>query len=256
MLSQSLIISDIGKHDHAFDVHTQPAVEIQSHIPLSSIPLALQCLDLPPDDDQVLRIFRNAASGWSSSSSNAVPDAKTGEGLVSRDDWRSVCAVLFEHHQEEEYADDTEFDGLYESDGEIESEDPLFASENTDDGSDDEYVEGPAASSSRQHIRTRQAKYKTASCSPLSSSSPSKMLSPRQQQTCFEAFALFFPSVPASEVVNQKIMIKDIQRVAKLLGEKIKADEMVEMLEAFSTSADNCVGLEDFARMMVVAKLA
>jgi hypothetical protein len=31
---------------------------------------------------------------------------------------------------------------------------------------------------------------------------------------------------------------------------------MIEMLEAFSTSADKSVGLVDFSRMMVAAKLA
>jgi hypothetical protein len=37
-------------------------------------------------------------------------------------------------------------------------------------------------------------------------------------------FALFFPEVPSLELSKQKIMVADIQRVAKLLGEKIKAD--------------------------------
>jgi hypothetical protein len=196
--------------------------ELQLQILLSSIPSALQRLDLPPDDEQVLSVFRNAASGWTSS--NDIVDGKTGDGMVSRDDWRSVCAVLFEHH-EEEYADDSEIgpmdlDRLHESDGEIESEDQLFASGDTDDGSDDEYVESPAALSSRRRTHTWQAKNNPISFSP--SSSPSL----RQQQTCLEAFALFFPSVPLSKVATQRIMIKDIQRVSKLLGEKIKANEV------------------------------
>jgi hypothetical protein len=205
-----------------FIIESQP----QSQIPLSAIPSALQYLDLPPDDEQVLSVFRNAASGWISSS-NDVVDGKTGEGMVSRNDWRSVCAVLFEHH-EEEYADDSEIgpmdlDEFHETDGEIEIEDQLFASGNTSDGSDDEYLESPTTPSSH-----RQAKHKSksSSFSPFSNPSPLEKLSPRQQQTCLEAFALFFPSVPTSEIANQKIMIKDIQRVSKLLGEKIKANEV------------------------------
>jgi len=50
-------------------------------------------------------------------------------------------------------------------------------------------------------------------------------------------------------------MIADIQRVAKLLKEKITAEDMLEMLDVFSTSPDKSMGLEDFERMMVAAKL-
>lgn len=205
--------------DRVFDLENEPSPDIDQHglcsqIPLSSIPSALQSLDLPPDDDQVLSVFWKAASGWNVSSG----DIKEGEWMVSRDDWRSVCAVLFESHEE-----NIEFGGLHESDREMEYEESL-ASGRTDDGSDDEYLESLVASSSHRRTHSRRSKHEPDFSS--TSSSPTKHLSLRQQQTCLQAFTLFFPSVPASEVANQKIMMKDIQRVSELLGEKIKANEV------------------------------
>lgn len=85
-----------------------------THITLQAIPSALQHLDLPPDDEEVLAVFANAASGWSSSSLapdySAGPRYKANLGetsddsgqdevdgdLVSREDWHSVCSVLLE----------------------------------------------------------------------------------------------------------------------------------------------------------------
>ena len=218
-----------------FITDSQPS-QVSQQIPLSSIPSALQCLDLPPDDEQVLSVFRNAASGWTSSSNDVFGDGPgiLGEGTVSRDDWRSVCAVLFEHH-EQEYADDSgpmDLDASHKSGGEMESDtdDQLLvsASGNTDDSSDDEYIEVPAVSSSRRRTHTRQTKDES-----VSSPSPPPKLSLRQQKTCLDTFALFFPSVPSSQVANQKIMIKDIQRVSKLLGEKIKTNEVCFIFSSF-----------------------
>jgi len=47
--------------------------------------------------------------------------------------------------------------------------------------------------------------------------------------------------------------MRDIIRVAELLKEKIKAEEITEMLAAFSTVPDISMSLADFERMMVVA---
>jgi hypothetical protein len=97
-------------------------------------------------------------------------------------------------------------------------------------------------------------------------------LSTKQKAECREDFARFFPDVPDTELDRQKIMIKDVTRVANLLKEKIKAEEVsllylpvffaegislqiVEMLEAFSTSLDKSMNLQDFERMMIVTKL-
>jgi hypothetical protein len=202
-------------------------IDIQSQIHMSAIPSALQLLDLPPDDDQVLSVFRNAASGWSSSS---LDDTSDGGGMVSKEDWRAVCAVLFEHHAEE-YEDSEDGGGTgyavhntSEADESDDYHDPYFASDDPNGGSDDEYVEGPSTSPSRRRPPARHNK--STSSAPGSPPSFPIKLTPRQTQTCLQAFALFFPSIAASELPNQKIMIKDIQRVAQVLGEKIKADEV------------------------------
>ncbi|KAF9459129.1 hypothetical protein BDZ94DRAFT_1172253 [Collybia nuda] len=246
-----IVESDIGGGFISEDVsHDSP--ENVTHIRMSLIPVALQNLDHPPDDEQVLSVFRNAASGWSSSSNN-VDDGGVGEGLVSLEDWRTVCAVLFEHHNEE-YEDDSDGGVLDDSAPPLDDDDQYLGSDGTNDDSDDEYVEGPTVSSS--HRRTRGRQMKSSSSSPEPSTSGPKKITPRQKKACLDAFALFFPSVPATELAYQKIMIKDLQRIAKVLGEKIKADEMVEMLETFSTSPDKSMNLGDFERMMVTARLA
>jgi hypothetical protein len=51
-------------------------------------------------------------------------------------------------------------------------------------------------------------------------------LSAKQKAECREDFARFFPDVPDAELDRQKIMIKDVTRVANLLKEKIKAEEV------------------------------
>ncbi|KAG5351444.1 hypothetical protein C0989_006405 [Termitomyces sp. Mn162] len=216
-----------------------------TQILFEDVPRGLQKLDLPPDDKQVLAVFRNAASGWKASSSSDVRD--TGAGWVSREDWRSVCAVLLEqadNGNDNEPESDVPSDDQYLEDDEESDED--------DDG--EEYLEGPRPSSSRRRIRGRAAKSSSLSLSP-GPSVPLK-LTKRQRETTLKAFSLFFPDVPPEDVPKQRIMIKDIQRVAKLLGEKIKADEMIEMLDAFSTMPDKSVSLEDFGRIIVSAKLA
>ncbi|EKM75672.1 hypothetical protein AGABI1DRAFT_132064 [Agaricus bisporus var. burnettii JB137-S8] len=228
-----------------------------THIPLSEIPSALQALDLPPDDHEVLAVFRNAATGWTSSSNKIeTRELEDGEQFVSKDDWRSVCAVLLEHDS----GGDVEMADLSgDSDDEYqESEDEEG---DGDEGDNDEYIEGPSKSTARR--RTRQSLRKSSSLSPPPSpSSPNskdskqRKLTSRQREACIDAYALFFPSIPIEELHAQRIMIKDIQRVAKLLNEKLKAEEMVEMLETFSTSPDKSMNFDDFCRMMVKAKLA
>ncbi|GLB39325.1 hypothetical protein LshimejAT787_0604870 [Lyophyllum shimeji] len=224
-----------------------------TQLSMADIPRALQELDLAPDDEQVLAVFRNAASGWTAASSDEVDEA--GGGWVSREDWRSVCAVLLEHYKEE-YQDDSDGAPPQQlSDEDAGSDDQYLGSEGEDEeDSDDEYVEaGPSAA--RRRTRGRAAKSSSDSLAPDPTSSKHE-LTKRQQETALDAFALFFPDVAEQDLPKQKIMIKDIQRVAKLLGEKIKADEMVEMLDTFSTSPDKSVSLEDFGRIMVAAKLA
>ena len=215
-------LSSLGEEFIAEDADTAVDSEEQPGIAMSSISTALQSLDLPPDDEQVLAIFRNAASGWSTSTSDVFCGRDMGGGMVCRDDWRSVCAVLLENRQED--GENDEGEPLGESDEDDASEDQYHASEGSDHDSDEDYVEDEGSLS---HRRTRGRP--TKSSSPpidLHLSYKNQKLTKRQQQVALETFALFFPSVPAPEVVHQRIMLKDIQRVAQLLGEKIKADEV------------------------------
>ncbi|KAK0188006.1 hypothetical protein F5146DRAFT_1061592 [Armillaria mellea] len=213
-------------------------------IPISSIPSALQLLDLPPDDEQVLTIFRQAASGWDDGASAST------ELSVSMDDWRAVCAILLEHHAQE-YAD-SDGDAIsrpVSDPGSDYEEGDVDMGEASDDG-DDDYVE--EASSRR---RTRTTTHIRDSDSDSESTMP-KQLTKRQKQTCLENFALFFPDATPQDLPRQKIMISDIQRVSKLLNEKLKAEEIIEMLEIFSSAPDKSMSLSDFERMMITAKLA
>ncbi|KAF8962328.1 hypothetical protein BDZ97DRAFT_1663049 [Flammula alnicola] len=240
-----------------------------SQISLDLIPSALQRLDLPPDDDEVLSVFKNAASGWSSSSIHPSAELDPQTRYVSRDDWRSVCAVLLEsraHEMDEDRDDSTaqpaqmEVEFAEEEEDADMSEDYVEAqsphsgrpSSDSENESDDEYQVG--GSSSR---RGKQAQRKRrVSSGPSRPSVDAGRPTGRQQEACLEAFALFFPDTSPSELPKQKIKVADIQHAAKLLGEKIKAEEMVEMLNMFSTSPDKSMDLSDFTHMMIMAKLA
>jgi len=193
-----------------------------THLPLDLIPSALQHLDLPPDDDQILSVLRNAASGWTSSSLEPLPTTDSHGKYVTRDDWRAVCAVLLEYRSTEDCPAEGDSDGAgdeyIEEYNDSDQEPPSIAS-------DDEYMDHPFTSSSR---RMRGGK-KSQTRRPLSLDelkTQSNTLTKRQRQTCLDTFCLFFPDVPVSEVAKQNVMIKDLQRVAKLLNEKLKADEV------------------------------
>ncbi|KAJ7676434.1 hypothetical protein B0H17DRAFT_1139867 [Mycena rosella] len=104
---------------------------------------------------------KNAAVGWKSSTNRADEIGKAEALFVSRDDWRSVCAVLLEHHAEEyeESEGGTGFDQPYVdgSDEKDEYQDPDAA----DDSDSDEYTEGP--STSRRRTRTTR-RARSSSC--------------------------------------------------------------------------------------------
>ncbi|KAF5373674.1 hypothetical protein D9758_000866 [Tetrapyrgos nigripes] len=301
------------------DVASSKSDSTPEQIPFSSIPSALQLLDLPPDDEQVLNVFRNAASGWDDNhakfslprGSGSTVDAGGSENveMISREDWRAVCAILIEQQG-----------GLVEGPSEAlslpGSSPPLTPStrpttrqssrrtsrgaslsggaqilvedsdddrdqyqeeeEVPDDAEDEEYVDLDASASHRRRrqpaggsasAKTRRARGRAAD-SDISeyddnesdsdsgaAHKKSKSLTARQKEACLTSFALFFPDVDPNDLPKKKIMLRDIQRVAGLLKEKIKAEEMVEMLEAFSTQPDKSMSLEDFERMMVAAKL-
>lgn len=206
--------------------------ERQASISLSSIPSALQLLDLPPDDSEVLSVFKNAASGWTSDSITSFEGLNPQEKFVSREDWRSVCAILLEHRRSETASDDEPLPKASKSenwqDVDVDSESSYNDHESgaeSAESSSDEYMEHPIRPQKRVQDQNRQFTSRLT----LNSRSPSS----RQKETCLKTFALFFPDVPHHELADHKIMIKDLQRVSKLLGEKIKAEEVNIVLLLF-----------------------
>ncbi|KAG0697894.1 hypothetical protein DFH29DRAFT_811064 [Suillus ampliporus] len=232
--------------------HTPSPSPDSASISLSSVPAALQLLGLPPDDGEILSVFQNAASGWGA--------GLQGSSEVSRNDWRSVCAALLEAEDGGGSDDDgpssvhsemAALSGQEEDSGPDSDEYRMSADGDTSERevSDEEYQDGrPADSRSRKPRNSSQS-------APTDARLDAGQLSTKQKAGCREDFARFFPDVPDAELDRQKIMIKDVTRVANLLKEKIKAEEIIEILEAFSTSPDKSMNLRDFERMMIATKL-
>src|SRR6266849_354171 len=123
-----------------------------SYIPLSRIPHALQLLDLPPDDEEVLAVFRNAATGWEDDVSSrrtahrhkrdpttTSEDNDVTEGRVGLRDWRAVCAAVLGEDGEDE--DDREGSSAINGDEILDAtgEDSSPELEESSGGSSDEY---------------------------------------------------------------------------------------------------------------------
>jgi hypothetical protein len=264
-------------------------------------PSSLQRLDLPPDDDQVLLVFKNAASGWRSSTNRPEEiggEADAEEAYVSREDWRAVCAVLLVHHAEEYAESDgagaaTVADQLVEGAStadEGENEYHQDAEPNADSDSDsDEYMEGP--STQRRTRTTAKLRARSSSSSSASSVGPPdpkkrRKLTARLTEACLATYTLFFPSASEKELPSQRIGIKDVQWLSKLIGTKLKGDEVrvvssflcrptfpfyylmsapifmnfltymfIEMLSEFSPSPDKSMSFAEFGDMMRAVKL-
>lgn len=263
------------------------------HIPLSLIPTALQILDLPPGDEQVLLIFKNAASGWTSGSTparRASRIAGPAEEVVSLRDWRAVCAVLLEPDSQDVEVDEDDgmerdgdarmSDGLAEDSGGSGEEYVESDSGGDSDGQDlddDNYSDTPAKRSTRSTRRSmRENKGFDGSDEEGVDIKKNRPLTARQREASRQAFAFFLPESTDADLEKQRITISDLVRVSKELNEKITYDQvrkfpsimflrslttslvqMVEMLSFISTSQDKMsVSLADFGRMMVDAKLA
>jgi len=223
-----------------------------SHILLSLIPTALQILDLPPDDEEVLLVFKNAASGWTSGPASARRSSGvTGptEEVVSLRDWRAVCSVLLESDaqdggfEDEEYGIDQDgdarmSDGLVEDSGgsseEYVESDPGGDSEDQypEDGN---YSDTPAKLSMRSDRRRsiRANKDLDESDEEDIDIKKKRPLAARQKETSRQAFALFFPPSTDADLENQRITISDLVRVSKELNEKITYDQVRRLLLAF-----------------------
>ena len=197
--------------------------------------LKLQSVDLPPDDEDVLSTFKNAASGWGDSSSD--------ERGVKLEDWREVCAVLLAAREERpvQVSDtdmagmtddgDAGLDSLDESVTSDEKDEDFQIDEENDDrdeaARDDSDYEASLLAPHKSRRKTRQRRRRASSGSPSSDGGPRPMTA-RQKGEARRAFGLFFPDVPvdSDELSRQKIMIRDIKRVADLLNEKLRAEEV------------------------------
>lgn len=209
-----------------------------NHIPLALVPTALQLLDLQPDDEDVLAVFRNAASGWEGRGA-AKDDAHL---VISRKDWRAVCAALLDTGGPDEDAEDADMDDLGDDHNEDDSSEEYVESQDdneepVDDGSDEEYQDGGfIRSKPARKTRASKGKGRTStaqrSSSPFASdasdelSSAPRRITARQKAESRRAFALLFPDVPDGDLDEQRVMIKDIARVAALLKEKLTAEEV------------------------------
>jgi hypothetical protein len=198
------------------------------YISLSNIPVALKRLNLDPNDEETLSIFRNASSGWKNASFTVGDLSSERELSVSRDDWRAVCAVLLEHSAvphgdlDDGGSGEQELDDVASSDDEYQYEDEPFAGESASDGDDsDEYIDDNGYEKAKPSRASRTQPFK-------SHLSPHK-LTPLQSHECRQAFALFFPGVAFEELDNQRISINDISKAATLLNEKIKAEEVSDI---------------------------
>lgn len=212
------------------------------HIPLSLIPTALQILDLPPDDEQVLFVFKNAASGWTSGPTSARRAARAAgptEEVVSLRDWRAVCSALLEPGAQDDEEDErVDRDGdarmldemLEDSGGSSEEyveSDPGEDSGDPDPGDDDysdTLVNGSARSTRRRSTRANRGF--DESDEEDVEIKKNRPLTTRQKETSRQAFALFFPSSVDVGLENQRITISDLVRVSKELNEKITYDQV------------------------------
>ncbi|KJA14852.1 hypothetical protein HYPSUDRAFT_149839 [Hypholoma sublateritium FD-334 SS-4] len=262
------------------DAPPAPTAE-PTHLPLRLVPHALQRLDLPPDDSEVLGVLANAASGWQTPHvhAGAAPPSDSDEQWVARADWRAVCAVLLEGDDDDAEgprssspgrsslgaAADASDDPDADMDVDLSSLSDLSA----DDGaSSDEFRLAPSPrtpkSKSRAKGKARASSSppptrRTRRGGPISGTSNSSTApSERQGTTALAAFALFFPDLTpdAPALLTSRIRVAELQRAAGVLREKIKAEEMLEMLSLFSSAPDGSVGLDDFTRMMIAAQLA
>jgi hypothetical protein len=172
------------------------------YIPLSEIPTALEILDLQTDDPEILSVFQKAASDWGTKDD----DRK----LVSKDDFRSVCAVLLEG---EEAVGETDL--IFESDEYRED----HTSEDDDD--DDEYIDQQSTKTQRKPGRV--VNHASSKSSNQNSVSPSR---PEQINECRRTFSWFFPSISNSDLDGQKLTIEAVARVAEDLKQPIKVEHV------------------------------
>lgn len=199
--------------------HSTASTDRPQNIPLSLIPNALEILGLPPDDDEIMEVFKNASSGWSGNRGDRSGDHSAN---VARRDWRAVCAALFPNGIPNP-------DPLNDSDDN--SEDDFDAKGDESDDSE-EYL--PGGSGKRGGRTTAgKSKGKARLDSPLTSDESedevrSRRLSIRQKNDCRAAFALFFPDLASDspELEKKRLNIKDMANAANSIKEKLSAEDV------------------------------
>ncbi|CAE6469298.1 unnamed protein product [Rhizoctonia solani] len=312
--------------------------EEQDSIPFSMVPTGLQMLDLPPHDEEVLSVFRNAATGWENqpgmprrwtgSDDEAVVDKDTGLS-VSQADWRAVCAVLLGQKEEEEEEEETPKKRKRGSkrQGESNSEEQpnrrvtrgqaqaakrqkLVAEDSGEEGggflvedsvgggrfspgsddeqdgllpgSDEDVGDALGGSDSDRYSDDDDASSVSDFGAPVAQTKPTRpkskkdaesdvdmnmddnwdgdmprSLTVRQLREAKLAFALFFPGtgVTDASLNSKRLGIKEVQEAAKTLKENLSSNDIIEMLDMFSSAPDGTIGLEEFGRMAVMARL-
>ncbi|CAE6527547.1 unnamed protein product [Rhizoctonia solani] len=309
--------------------------EEQDGIPLSMIPKGLQMLDLPPDDEDVLSVFRNASTGWehrpgiprrqrSGSDDEEVMDKDAGLS-VSQEDWRAVCAVLLGQKEDGDDVEEgrptkkqkkstrSQDKGQEQPERrvtrgqaraaakQVESPKKQIEAQDEDEGggflvedggfipgSDDE--QGGFIPASDEELGDAQDESDSDRYSDNDVSSVSEFGAPtqpksarlhkedldldldiddnwendlprsltvRQLQEAKFAFALFFPGVDEKDpsLNTKRLGLKEVQEAAKTLKENLSSNDTKEMLGMFSSAPDGSIGLEEFGRMAVMARL-
>lgn len=221
--------------DEGDDATAAADVDLETHIPLSLIPRALQLLDLPPNDHEVLEVFTNAASGWEGQSVSV--SGELGEQAVSRRDWRAVCAVLLpsSSHNDQLHAGSDDY-----SHSDLSSLSSLSSDEyNEDSGTEDEYKPTKKKEARNQAAKSGTKSRKNKESLPsasvdFESSGDGHSLTARQKRDALSLFALFFPGtptgpdgLPVEEALREKkLTAQDIASAARTIKEKISAEEV------------------------------
>ena len=204
-------------------------------ITLSEIAHGLQILDLPPDDEEVLSVFRKAASGWGAQRRSGEEEER--EEVVTRKDWRSVCSALLGGDEGTDNVEPDEPDDMADI---IEDEDVnMDAVESEGDASSDEYIdEAPqpkrkrGTTSKTSNRKTRQKKVELIDSDddgdPLN-----RPLTARQKLECLHAFSLFFPGIDEDALKRRRIGIKEITQASNILKEKTTVEEVCTRITGF-----------------------
>ncbi|KAG6330615.1 hypothetical protein ID866_8475 [Astraeus odoratus] len=228
--------------------HVRDSTAVESYIPLTSVPHALSLLSLEPDDE-VLAVFRNAATGWGARTADS-------EG-VNRKDWRAVCAVLLEDRNGpgERAPENADFEMDEDSGSEGDEYELSSLSSEQGEGSSDEYKTGGSST-----VKSKQARSESRR-SPSKASFGSKLdtvhLTAEQKAQCREDFARFFPSTADAQLDIQRITAQEVINAANLLKEKLKPEEasIRQRRASVSRSSDGSMTIEDFERMIVQLKM-